>query len=226
MNYAQVKNLTFQYDKEPVLMDIDLTIKTGEWVMLTGENGAAKTTLIRNMLGLLKPDQGTCHLAEENSAGEPLLVGYIPQKIAHFNPGFPSTVYDFVASGRFPKGRWFKPLTDEDRYWIDQALAIVEMTPFQDVRMGELSGGQKQRISIARVLAMDPDFYVLDEPTAGMDERSRQVLYDYLAEERTKRQKSVLMVTHDQEEIEGYYDRHVRLVRKEDVPWRCFNLIS
>ena len=83
--------------------------------MLTGENGAAKTTLLRNVLGLLKPDEGSVELAKKNADGRELSIGYVPQQVASFNVGFPSTVLELVESGRYPKGRWFKPLTKRDK---------------------------------------------------------------------------------------------------------------
>ena len=114
-NYIDVKDLAFYYDDEPVLTGINFTVSPGEFVMLTGENGAAKTTLLRNVLGLLKPDEGSVELAKKNADGRELSIGYVPQQVASFNVGFPSTVLELVESGRYPKGRWFKPLNKRDK---------------------------------------------------------------------------------------------------------------
>ncbi|XBG72930.1 metal ABC transporter ATP-binding protein [Enterococcus cecorum] len=226
MHYIKVENLSFYYDEEPVLTGINYHVDAGEFVTLTGENGAAKSTLVKATLGLLKPKTGTVTIAKENIEGKKLSVGYIPQQIASFNVGFPSTVLELVQSGRFPKDRWFKRLTDRDHEHVKKALDAVGMWEMRHKKIGELSGGQKRRISLARVFATDPDLFILDEPTTGMDEKSRNNFYKLLRHSAHQHQKAILMITHDHEEIKNYADRQIHLVRKEDSPWRCFHMNS
>lgn len=226
MHYIKVENLSFYYDEEPVLTGINYHVDAGEFVTLTGENGAAKSTLVKATLGLLKPKTGTVTIAKENIEGKKLSVGYIPQQIASFNVGFPSTVLELVQSGRFPKDRWFKRLTDRDHEHVKKALDAVGMWEMRHKKIGELSGGQKQRISLARVFATDPDLFILDEPTTGMDEKSCNNFYKLLRHSAHQHQKAILMITHDHEEIKNYADRQIHLVRKEDSPWRCFHMNS
>ncbi|HCS29853.1 MAG TPA: zinc ABC transporter ATP-binding protein [Enterococcus sp.] len=226
MQYIGVKNLTFYYDEEPVLSDISYEVNSGEFVILTGENGAAKTTLVRATLGLLKPATGEVTIAKTNVLGKPLSIGYIPQQIASYNAGFPSTVLELVQSGRYPRQRWFKRLTKIDHEHVKKALDVVGMWEMRHKRIGELSGGQKQRISLARMFATDPDLFILDEPTTGMDDQSRMEFYQLLRHSAHEHQKSILMITHDHEDIQAFADRHIHLVRKEGTPWRCFHLNS
>jgi zinc transport system ATP-binding protein len=226
MHYLEVKDLTFYYDDEPVLEDVSYQVDPGEFVILTGENGAAKSTLIKSTLGLLKPTKGTIAIAKENNEGKKLSIGYIPQQVASFNAGFPSTVLELVRSGRFPRQRWFKPLTKRDHQHVEKALKAVGMWEMRHKRIGELSGGQKQRISLARIFATDPDLFILDEPTTGMDETSRKEFYRLLRHNAHDHGKAVLMITHDHEDIKSYADRQIRLVRKEDSQWRCFHMSS
>lgn len=224
--YIEVKDLSFNYDDEPVLTGINFTVAPGEFVMLTGENGAAKTTLLRNILGLLSPTTGKVTRAKTNAKGRKLSVGYVPQQVASFNTGFPSTVMELVESGRYPKGRWFKKLTEKDKEHVKKALDSVGMWEMRNKKIGELSGGQKQRISLARVFAMDPDLFVLDEPTTGMDSESREQFYRLLKHNSKIHNKGILMVTHDHLELRPYIDKHIQLLRKENSPWRCFSMDS
>lgn len=226
MHYIEVKDLTFYYDDEPVLAGVNYHVDAGEFVILTGENGAAKSTLVRSTLGLLKPTKGNIKIAKKNTEGGKLSVGYIPQQIASFNVGFPSTVLELVRSGRYPKGRWFKKLTERDHEHVKKALEAVGMWDMRNKRIGELSGGQKQRISLARIFATDPDLFILDEPTTGMDEKSRNNFYRLLRHSAHQHGKAILMITHDHEDIKQYADRQIRLVRKEDSQWRCFHMNS
>ncbi|WP_027108031.1 metal ABC transporter ATP-binding protein [Lacticigenium naphthae] len=226
MHYIEVDDLSFHFEDEPVLQNISFTVDPSEFVMLTGENGAAKSTLLRNILGLLKPTKGNVHLATRNEAGEKLIIGYIPQQVASFNAGFPSTVLELVRSGRYPRGKWFKRLDKEDEIHVEKALKSVGMWEMRHKKIGELSGGQKQRISIARVFATDPDLFVLDEPTTGMDRQSREEFYQLLKHNSEVHKKGILMVTHDHDEIKKYADKQIQLVRKEGSPWRCFSMDS
>lgn len=226
MSYIKVENLSFYYDEEPVLENVSYQVDPGEFVILTGENGAAKSTLIKATLGLLKPSSGQVTIAKQNMEGKKLRMGYIPQQVASFNAGFPSTVLELVSSGRYPNGKWFKKLTERDHAHVKKALEAVGMWNMRHKRVGELSGGQKQRISLARIFANDPDLFILDEPTTGMDERSRNNFYELLQHSAHEHGKSILMITHDHDDIKGYVDRQIRLVRKEDSQWRCFHMNS
>lgn len=114
MSYIEVEDLSFYYDNEPVLENVSYHVDPGEFVILTGENGAAKSTLIKATLGLLKPSSGKIIIAKKNAEGKKLSIGYIPQQVASFNAGFPSTVLELVESGRYPQGKWFKKLSERD----------------------------------------------------------------------------------------------------------------
>lgn len=218
--------MSFNYEDEPVLSGINFTVDPGEFVMLTGENGAAKTTLLRNILGLLDPTTGETHIAKNNASGEDLKIGYVPQQVSSFNIGFPSTVLELVESGRYPQNRWFKRLDEKDKEHVYRALDSVGMWEMRNRKIGELSGGQKQRISLARIFAMDPDLFVLDEPTTGMDSESREKFYRLLKHNTKVHNKAILMVTHDHLELRPYVDKHIELLRKENSPWRCFSMDS
>ena len=224
MRYITVEGLSFQYDSEPVLDNIHYHLDSGEFVTLTGENGAAKSTLIKATIGILKPKKGTVTISETNKDGKKLRMAYLPQQIASFNAGFPSTVYEFVKSGRYPRKGWFRRLTKHDLEHVQRALESVGMWENRHKQIGRLSGGQKQRAVIARIFASDPDIFVLDEPTTGMDAGTANTFYELMHHSAHKHGKSVLMITHDPEEVKEYTDRNIHLVRNQKLPWRCFNV--
>lgn len=224
MRYITVEDLAFQYEAEPVLEHISYHLDSGEFVTLTGENGAAKTTLVKATLGILTPKTGTVTIADQNTAGKKLRIAYLPQQIASFNAGFPSTVQEFVTSGRYPRRGWLGRLTDHDMEHVKVSLEAVGMWEHRHKRIGSLSGGQKQRAVIARMFASDPDIFVLDEPTTGMDAGTTQTFYELMHHNAKTHGKAVLMITHDPEEVSRYADRNIHLVRNNDLPWRCFNI--
>ncbi|EJN95036.1 metal ABC transporter ATP-binding protein [Streptococcus ratti] len=224
MRYITVKNLSYQYDSEPVLEGITYHLDSGEFVTLTGENGAAKSTLIKATLGILKPKVGSVAFSKTNVAGKKLRLAYLPQQIASFNAGFPSTVYEFVKSGRYPRNGWFRRLNKHDDEHVKVSLEAVGMWENRHKPIGSLSGGQKQRAVIARMFASDPDIFVLDEPTTGMDAGTTATFYELMHHSAHQHSKAVLMITHDPEEVKAYADRNIHLVRNQDLPWRCFNI--
>lgn len=226
MRYITVENFTFYYGKEPVLENINYHIDSGEFVTLTGENGAAKTTLIKASLGILKPKVGKVTISQKNSSGKKLRIAYLPQQIASFNSGFPTTVYEFVKSGRYPRRGWFRKLTSHDEEHIKVSLESVGMWDNRNKKIGSLSGGQKQRAVIARMFASDPDIFVLDEPTTGMDSVSKKEFYELMYHSVHDHGKSVIMITHDPEEVKKYSNRNIHLVRNESSSWKCYNIHS
>ncbi|EMF49098.1 metal ABC transporter ATP-binding protein [Streptococcus parauberis] len=224
MRYLTVENLSFYYESDPVLEGVTYHLDSGEFVTLTGENGAAKSTLIKATLGILTPKVGTVTFSKTNKEGKKLRIAYLPQQVASFNAGFPSTVYEFVKSGRYPRNGWFRRLTKHDEEHIKASLESVGMWESRNKRIGSLSGGQKQRVVIARMFASDPDIFVLDEPTTGMDSGTTETFYQLMNHSAHKHGKAVLMITHDPEEVKDYADRNIHLVRNEHLPWRCFNV--
>lgn len=224
MRYITVEDLSFQYDNEPVLEGINYHLDSGEFVTLTGENGAAKSTLVKATLGILTLKSGQVTISKTNKEGKKLRIAYLPQQIASFNAGFPSTVYEFVKSGRYPRNGWFRRLTKHDDEHVKISLESVGMWENRHKRIGSLSGGQKQRVVIARIFASDPDIFILDEPTTGMDAGTTETFYELMHHSAHKHGKSVLMITHDPDEVKHYADRNIHLVRNQKMPWRCFNV--
>ncbi|MGV3465645.1 MAG: metal ABC transporter ATP-binding protein [Heyndrickxia sp.] len=146
MKLASLENIVFGYSHLPTLNGISFEIHSGEFVGVTGANGASKSTMLKLMLGLIKPWSGQVNVSKKNGSGKPLKIGYVPQQIASFNVGFPSTVIELVRSGRFQDKKWFQRQTEKDHQLVENALKMVGMWEFKNNKIGALSGGQKQKI--------------------------------------------------------------------------------
>ena len=226
MRYITVEGLSFQYDAEPVLDNIHYHLDSGEFVTLTGENGAAKSTLIKATLGILKPKKGTVTISETNKDGKKLRMAYLPQQIASFNAGFPSTVYEFVKSGRYPCKGWFRRLTEHDLEHVQRALESVGMWENRYKQIGHLSGGQKQRVALARALAMRPDVLLLDEPTSALvPELVGEVEKSIV--DAAKSGQTMILVSHDMNFIYQVADKVLFLekghILEQGTPNEIFN---
>ncbi|OAS16525.1 metal ABC transporter ATP-binding protein [Paenibacillus oryzisoli] len=226
MLIASMQQVEFGYADSPCIQDAQMDIHSGEFVAVIGPNGAAKSTVLKLLLGLIEPWKGKVFLAQSNSSGEKIRVGYVSQQLAGFNSGFPSTIWEFVRSGRFPKVSLFSKLRKVDDDATATALRQMGMWEMRKRRIGELSGGQKQRICIARALAQEPDLLVLDEPTTGMDDASRLGFYQLMHAQVKTMGRTVVMVTHHLEEVSPYIHRVIALERKEEGGWRCCTTTS
>lgn len=177
-----------------MIEDVCLTIREKDFVAITGPNGGGKTTLLKLMLGLLQPDQGTIRVLGGPPQQYSHHIGYVPQNV-NINPDFPITVMDIVLMGKLAPRR--KRFGTADRYRRDalDALEKMDMLTVADRRIGELSGGQRQRIFIARALVTNPRLLLLDEPTASIDSKGQSDFYRLL--ETLNRDIPVVVVSHD-----------------------------
>lgn len=227
MRLAYLREVEFGYGDVPSLVDVNIDLMQGEFTAVTGPNGASKTTLLKLLLGLLEPWKGEAVWLKQGAQKRRPSVGYVPQQIASFNAGFPSTVWELAGSGRYAaRGSWLRRARAEDRERTELALRQVGLWELRGRRIGELSGGQKQRVCLARALAMEPEALVLDEPTTGMDEASRFGFYELMNELVRQEGRTVVMVTHHLAESLPYLDRIVELRRKEDAEWKCCTTTS
>jgi len=215
MLLSSMRNVVFGYGEAPVVQGISLDVYRGEFLGISGPNGTAKTTVLKLLLGLLKPWSGAIELNTDAFGGAKPVIGYVPQHAASFNAGFPSRVIELVRSGCHGRLGLFGRLGPEQERLVRSSLEQVGMWELRRRRIGELSGGQKQRVCIARALVQCPDVLILDEPTTGMDARSRTELYRLMQHQTRHHGITVVMVTHGLEEAERYLDRVVALERTE-----------
>ncbi|MEX1008618.1 MAG: metal ABC transporter ATP-binding protein [Acidimicrobiia bacterium] len=192
------EGVSFSYASGPVLSDVSLSVRAGEFAALAGPNGSGKSTLLRIVLGLLAPDAGTVALfgTPPGQLRDKWRVGYVPQRLRSA-PDLPATVHEVVASGRLAKQGWWKRTRSADREAIDHALESVALSGYRRRLLGELSGGEQQRALIAKALAAEPELLVLDEPTAGVDVESQQLFRDSLVHLVREHAAAVLLVSHE-----------------------------
>jgi zinc transport system ATP-binding protein len=197
---VQLKDVSFGYGSDPVLEAVDLEVRRGDYLGLIGPNGSGKTTLLKLILGTIpEPTRGTVELFGTPAAQfrEWWKVGYVAQKAASFNSGFPATVAEVVLTGRAPRRGLLRLYTREDREAVRDALEQVGMIAYQDRLIGRLSGGQQQRVFIARALVSRPELLILDEPTVGVDVQAEAQFYRLIRELRQQMGLTVVLVSHD-----------------------------
>ena len=191
---VSVCHLTFGYGKEVVLDHVDLEIQRRDFLAIIGPNGGGKTTLLKVMLGLLRPWSGEVvyHLADSRDPRGRL--GYVPQ-FSTFDEDFPLRVRDMVLMGRLGHRGLLRSYSREDRAAADAALDRLGLRGVARAHVSEISGGQLQRVLIARALVSSPEILFLDEPTASIDAESRGTLSRLL--EELNRTIPIVVVTHD-----------------------------
>ncbi|MFJ1756898.1 metal ABC transporter ATP-binding protein [Kitasatospora sp. NPDC088134] len=194
----------------PVLRGVDLTVRPGEVVALLGANGSGKSTTVKTVIGAVPLERGSLELF-----GRPQRkfrawhrIGYVPQRTTAAG-GVPATVREVVSTGRLPQ-HGLLPFRRKDRAAVDRALTAVGMLDRAGDGVANLSGGQHQRVLIARALVGEPELLIMDEPMAGVDVDSQQVLADILRSE-VERGCAVLLVLHELGPLEPLIDRAVVL---------------
>lgn len=180
-----IKELTFSYTGgAPYLLDkLNINILEGSYVSVLGENGSAKTTLMKLILGLLKPLSGVISLNTDR-------IGYVPQRLESFNSQFPITVSEILKSH-------MKVLKLKNVKSIHKSLGAVGMEDFKNTLIGDMSGGQQQKIFIARALMGNPRLLVLDEPSTGIDIQSQEEIYSIIKHLNRHLSITVIAVEHN-----------------------------
>jgi zinc transport system ATP-binding protein len=193
---VELEGVTFAYDRTPVLEDVHLRIPPGDFFAIIGSNGSAKTTLVKVMLGLLRPKAGRVLLfgKDVRHFEDWHEIGYVSQMASQVNLSFPATVEEVVASGYYTGfGKFISPGRTQA---VQRALNQVGILELSRRRIGELSGGQRQRVFLAKALVKDPRVLFLDEPTTGVDAKSRKEFYALLGQLH-REGTTIVMVTHD-----------------------------
>jgi zinc transport system ATP-binding protein len=211
-----------------VLRGVDLRVEPGEFVAIAGPNGGGKTTLVRLILGLERPTEGSARLFGEESHrfSRRATLGYVAQRSQLWTDS-PATVREVVSAGRLAAGRLVGPLRRRDRAIVEEAIARVGLHGHAGRPIAHLSGGQQQRAFIAKSLAGEPALLVLDEPTAGVDVGAQEALAALLAQLHRELRVTILYVSHEFGAVEPVVERLVLVRggvvfdgRPQDLPGR------
>jgi zinc transport system ATP-binding protein len=193
-NVVEINDLWFSYNGQQVLREVNLTVPRGDFLVIIGPNGGGKTTLLKLMLGLLKPGRGQVSVLGQPAGKSVGRIGYVPQNV-HVNKTFPISVLDVVLMGCLRQNRGWSRHTREDRLAAEAALGQMQVWEYRDRKIGEVSGGQLQRVFIARALVSEPEVLFLDEAMANIDAHGRGDFYEALKE--LNKNVTIIAVSHD-----------------------------
>lgn len=193
MSLLEVENVTVRYGAKTVLSQVSLRVEPGEIVTIVGPNGSGKTSLLRAIIGAVKPFTG------QVTRGPHVKIGYVPQKL-HVDETLPITVSRFL---KLPGG-----IADAD---IKLALSQAGVTDLSRAQLSQLSGGQFQRVLLARALIGKPDLLLLDEATQGLDQRGSAAFYKQIEQVRRAQGCAVLMISHELHVVMSASDRVICL---------------
>lgn len=215
---VKIENLTFGYDKQPVLENVNLEVYEKDFLGVIGPNGGGKTTLLKLILGLEKAKEGRIVFGKELE-GRKKSIGYLPQ-VRHIDKKFPITVLDVVMSGQIMQNG--KISKAELKSKAEKLLRDMGLFELRRKAIGELSGGQMQRVFLCRALISEPKLLILDEPDTFVDNRFEGELYSRLVE--LNKSIAIVLVSHDV----GTISSHVKTIAcvNKSLHYHPSNIIS
>lgn len=190
----KIENLSAGYDRKTVLHDINLEISEKDFLGIIGPNGGGKTTLMKVILGLLKPSEGKITFYDNGMPVEQLEIGYLPQYNS-IDKKFPISIYEVILSGLNRQKSLFSRFTKEHHERVKETISMMGLEGMGNKPIGQLSGGQMQRALLGRAIVSNPKAIILDEPNTYIDKRFEARLYSLL--EEINKQRAVILVSHD-----------------------------
>lgn len=206
-----LKDVWVKYNDVSVLESIALSVFQHDFLGIIGPNGGGKSTLLKVILGLVKPFRGSVSVFGQPPEQSRSQIGYVAQRYA-FDRDFPVSVWEVVMMGRYGKTGLFRRYSRNDRAAVEKALIRVGMLDYRNEQIGRLSGGQQQRVFIARALVAEPKLLLLDEPTASIDPAMQTQFYEML--QVLKQSLAIVMVSHDVGAVSVYVDKIACLNRQ------------
>jgi len=212
--HLAVEGLSLRYGPQaaPALDDLSFDVPEGMRVAVVGPNGAGKSTLFKAMVGLLRPQEGRVLVHGLPFGHDKDCVAYVPQR-EEVDWGFPVSVLDVVLMGRYARLGWLRRPGRADRAAALACLAELGIDALAQRPIGDLSGGQQQRVFLARALVQEPHILLLDEPFAGVDVTSQELVLGLLDALRARR-VTVIVATHDLQLAAERFDQVLLLNRR------------
>ena len=194
----EIEHLSAGYDQKQVLQDVNLTVYKDDYLGIIGPNGGGKTTLMRLILGLMKPTEGRIRYYKDGLEVKEIRMGYLPQYNS-LDKQFPISVYEVVLSGLSKTKSLFSRYTKTQHQQVLDCLERMQLMEFKDRHIAALSGGQLQRVLLARAIVSKPDVVILDEPNTYIDRRFQKQMYEML--EQINKECAIIIVSHDIAEV-------------------------
>ena len=221
----EIDHITSGYENGQVLHDVSVKISSGQFVAVVGPNGGGKTTLLKTILGAIRPTRGKVALRgqpiTEGSLGR---IGFVPQ-LETIDWTFPITVEEVILMGLYRKNHWLRRVSREDRARLHEMMERLNLAGLGKRHIRELSGGQQQAAFLGRALLGEPDLILLDEPAAGLDIRSRDNVIHFL-HEINHQGVAIILTSHDLNWVAAHLPWVICLNRRviaEGPPPQVFN---
>ena len=206
-----IENLTFFYDRDVILDNINLSVHTGDFLAIIGPNGGGKSTLLKLILGLEKAKKGSVKVFGQTPSKNLSLIGYVPQN-TNVNTDFPIKVIEVVLMGHVGEKTPLFGYGKDEVACAMGALAQVGMDEYAQAKIGSLSGGQRQRVMIARALCAHPKILILDEPTSSIDIKGQKEIYELL--KLLNKNITIVVVSHDISVILEYANKAAHINKR------------
>lgn len=209
MSVIEIKNLNFGYNEKLILKDINLEVDEGDFLAISGQNGSGKTTLIKILTGELKKQDGKINIlgkAIEN-IDDFSDIGYVPQLSESRDITFPLTCFEYVILNLYREFNVFKRPSKEVVRKTNDIFKRLDIENLKDRPFNKLSGGQQQRVMIARSMVAGPKILILDEPTVGIDQKSKEEFLDLLAHLNKRRDITILIISHEMDLIDKFVNK-------------------
>ena len=194
MSVIDIKNVSFAYDKQMILENINLSVEEKDFLAIIGPNGGGKSTLLKLILGIIKPQKGSISVLGKVPSKSLTHIGYVPQN-TNVNTDFPIKVIEVVMMGHVGSKRPLFGYGKDEVLCAMGALSQVGMEKFAQTKIGALSGGQRQRVMIARALCAHPQILILDEPTSSIDITGQKEIYELI--KKLNESITIIVVSHD-----------------------------
>lgn len=213
MKDIEVKDLVFAYGKDNILKNISFDLNRGDFLTIQGENGSGKSTLIKLILKDLKKKSGQIKLFGKDieKFDDYSKIGYVPQVNDANKVAFPVTGKEFVVLNLYKKFNIFNRPTKKCYKKVYNIFEILNIENLLNIPFNQLSGGQAQKVMIARAMVNDPDLLILDEPTVGVDEKSKRDFLKLLSNLNDKHKISILMISHEMDIVREFSKRQIRI---------------